>query len=134
MNELGVLVGSERNTVQMFINNMVGDTNAPTSQSKPLMPESTLYWISKIAMKEAVRDKMKELIRSGKKIPENAVDVLDLIDTSDLYGLINEGINKHYHRNTPQGVTNDMLGITNIPTTVHNNNEAMYVEQEKSMT
>ena len=41
-------------------------------------------------MKEAIRDKMKELIRSGRKIPENNVGVLDLIDTSDLYGLINE--------------------------------------------
>ena len=41
-------------------------------------------------MKEAVRDKMLELIQSGKKILENDVDVLDLIDTSDLYGMINE--------------------------------------------
>ena len=57
MNELAVLVGSDRNTVQGFINDMVGNTNAPTSQSKPSMPESTLHWISKIVMKEAFRDK-----------------------------------------------------------------------------
>ena len=48
------------------------------------MPESTLHQISKMIMKEAVEDKKMELIRSGIKIPENNVDVLDLIDTSDL--------------------------------------------------
>ena len=79
-------------------------------------------------MKEAAKDKMMELIRSGKKIPENDVDVLDLIDTSDLYGLINEGINKYYCRNTAQGVTNDMVGIANVTTTAHSNNQATYAE------
>ena len=69
-------------------------------------------------MKEAVRDKMMELIRSGKKILENDVDALDLIDNSDLHGLINEGINKHYHRNTAQAFTNDMVGFSNISTAV----------------
>ena len=59
------------------------------------------------------------------------MDVLDLIDTSDLYGLINEGINKYNHRNTAQGVTNDMVGITNIPTTVQSDNKATYTEQEE---
>ena len=85
MNKLRVLVSSDRNTVQGFINDMVGNTNAPTSQSKPSIPESTLYRILKIVMKEAVRDKMMELIQSGMKITENDVDVLDLINNSDLY-------------------------------------------------
>ena len=126
MLSLGTSVGSDRNTVQGFINDMVGNTNAPTSQSKPSMPESTLHRISKIVMKEAVRDKMLELIQSGKKIPENDVDVLDLIDTSDLYGMINEGINKHYQRDAAQRVTNDMMNITNVSTTAHSNNKAIY--------
>ena len=52
MEELRVLVGSNRNTVQGFINDMVGNNNAPTSQSKSSMPESTLHQISKIVMKE----------------------------------------------------------------------------------
>ena len=111
MNQLRVLVDSNCDTVQGFINDMVGNSNAFTSQSKPSMPESTLHWISMIVMKEAVRDKMTKIILSDKKIPENDVDVLDFIDTSDLYGLINEGINKNYRRNRPQGVTNDMMGI-----------------------
>ena len=48
---------------------------------------------------------------------------LKKIDISDLYGLINESVNKYNHRNTAQGVTNDMVGITNVPTTVHSNND-----------
>ena len=78
MDKLRALVDSDRNTAQEFINDMVGNTNAPTSQSKPSMPETTLHQISKIVIKEAVRDKMTELIRFGKNIPENNVDVLDL--------------------------------------------------------
>ena len=66
------------------------------------MPESTLHRISKMIMKEAVEDKKMELIQSGIKFLENNVDVLDLINTSDLYGLINDGINKYNHRNTVQ--------------------------------
>ena len=53
-----------------------------------------------MAMKEAVEEKKMELIWSGTKILENNVDVFDLINTSDLYGLINDGINKYNHRNT----------------------------------
>ena len=45
--------------------------------------------------------------------------------------MINEGINKHYRGNTPQGVTNDMVGITKVPTTVHSNNKATYAELEE---
>ena len=70
--------------IQEFINDMVGNTNASTSQSKPPTYESTLHHVSKIVIKEIVRDKMVELIQSVKKIPENDVEVLDLIDTSEL--------------------------------------------------
>ena len=94
MDELAAMVESDRNTVQEFSNNMVGNTDAPDSQSKPSMPEPTLHRISKMPMKEVVEDKKMELIRSGMKIPENDVDVLDLIDSLDLHKLINEGINK----------------------------------------
>ena len=64
------------------------------------MPESTLHRISKMVMKEAVEDKKMELTRSGMKIPENDVDVLDLIDTSQLHGLSNDGIDKYSRSNT----------------------------------
>ena len=60
------------------------------------------------------------------------MDVLYLIDTLDLHGLINEDINKYYHRNMTQGVTNDMVGITNVPTSVDSNNKATYAEQEEN--
>ena len=46
MEELATLVGSNRNTVQGFINDMVGNTNAPTSQSKLPMFEPTLLFYS----------------------------------------------------------------------------------------
>ena len=85
MQELATLVDSNRSTVQEFINDMVCETFVPTSQSKPPILEPTLHRISKIVMKEAVRDKMLELIQSGKEIPGNDVDILDLIDTLDLY-------------------------------------------------
>ena len=81
--------------------------------------------------KETVEDKKMELTRSGMKIPENDVDVLDLIDTSDLYRLINDGINKYNHRNTVQGATNDTVDNTNIPTTVHSSNKTIYTEQDE---
>ena len=51
-------------------------------------------------MKEAVEDKKVELKRSGIKIPGKNVDALRLIDTLDLYGLINDSINKYNDRNT----------------------------------
>ena len=57
------------------------------------IPESTLHRISKEVMKEAVEDKKVELKQSGKEIPAKDVDILRLIDTSYLYGLINDGIN-----------------------------------------
>ena len=44
-------------------------------------------------MKGAVEDKKVELRQSGTNIPFNDVDVLPLINTSDLYGLINYSIN-----------------------------------------
>ena len=129
--ELATMVGSERNTIQGFINDMVGDTAAPTKQSKPSMPESTLHRFSKMITKKVVEDKKMELTQSSIKIPENGVDVLSLFTTSELYGLINDGINKYNHHNTVQGVINDMVGITNVPTTVHSSNEATYTEQDE---
>ena len=41
----------------------------------------------------------------------------------DLYGLINDGIDKYNGRNTVQGFTNDMIGNTDAPTLVKGNNE-----------
>ena len=110
---------------------MIIETNTPTSQSKSSMFETTIHRISKIVMNKTVRDKMLELIQSGKKIPENDVDVLDLINTSDLYGIINDGINKHYQYDAAQRVTNDMVNITTVSTTAHSNNEATYAGQEE---
>ena len=66
-------------------------------------------------MKEAVENKKMELMRSGTKIPDNNVDVLDLINTLELYGLINDGIDKHNHCYTVQGSIHDMVGNTNVP-------------------
>ena len=51
-------------------------------------------------MKDAVEDKKMDLMRSGTKVPENNVNVLDLINISQLYQLINDGINKYNKRNT----------------------------------
>ena len=62
MDELAAMVGSDRNTVQGFINDTAGNTDAPSSQLKPSMPESTLHRILKMVMKEAVEDKKMELI------------------------------------------------------------------------
>ena len=103
----------------------------PPNQLRSRMPESTLHRISKMVMKEAIEDKKMDLMRSGTKIPENDVDVLDLINILKLYGLINDGINKYNHRNTVHGVTNNMVDNTNIPTTVHSSNEATCTEQEE---
>ena len=95
------------------------------------MSESTLHRISKMIMKESAEDKKMEQTRYGMKIPENYVDVLNLTDTSDLYGLIKDGINKYNHRNKVQRVTNDMVGNTNFLTTVHSSNKATYTEQDE---
>ena len=82
-------------------------------------------------MKEAVEDKKMELTGSGTKIPENDANVLSLTDTSELNGLINDSINKYKHRNTVQGLTNDMVGNTNVSTMVHNSNKVTYTEQDE---
>ena len=84
-----------------------------------------------MVMKVANGNKKMELMGSGTKIPENDVDVLDLINTLELYGLINDGIDKYNHRNTVQGFINDMVCNTNIPTMVHNSNKATYTEQDE---
>ena len=75
-------------------------------------------------MKEAVEDKKVELKQSGTKIPAKDKDVLRLIDTSDLYGLINDGINKYNDRNTVQWFINDLVGNADAPTVVKGINEA----------
>ena len=75
-------------------------------------------------MKEAVEHKKMELMRSSTKIPGEDVDVLCLIDTFELYGLINDGIHKYNNRNTVQGFSNDMVGNTYVPTVVESGNEA----------
>ena len=87
------------------------------------IPESTLHRISRMVIKEAVEDKKMELMQSGTKIPAKDVDVLCLINTFDLYGLINDGINKYNNRNTVQGFVNDMVGNTNVPTMVESGNK-----------
>ena len=82
-----------------------------------------------MVMKEVVEDKKIELIRSGTKIPENNVNILDLIDTSQLYWLINDDIKKYNHHNTLQGFINDI--VDNItPTTAHNSIKATYTEYD----
>ena len=60
------------------------DTKQPPNQLRSSMPESTLHRISKMIMKEAVEDKKMDLMRSGTKIPENNINILDLIDTLQL--------------------------------------------------
>ena len=62
-------------------------------------------------------------MRSGTKIPTKDVDVLCLINTCKLYGLINAGIDKYNNRNTVQEFINNMVGNTNFPTAVESGNE-----------
>ena len=81
-------------------------------------PKSTIYWISKEVMKEAMENKKAELKQSGKEIPAKDVDILWLIDTSYLYGLINDGINKYNNSNTTQGFINNVFVNTNTTTVV----------------
>ena len=65
------------------------------------------------------------------KMSMNNIDVLDLIDTLELYGLINDGIDKYNNRNTVQGFINDMVSNTNVSTKVHNSNKATYTKQDE---
>ena len=96
----------------------------PPNQLRSSIPESTLHRISKMVMKKAVEDKKVELMQLGTMIPAKDVDVLCLIDTSGLYKLINDGINKYNDCNTVQGFINDMVGNTNVPTVVESSNKA----------
>ena len=73
-------------------------------------------------MKKAVEDKKVELMQSGTKIPVKYVDIVCLINTLDLYGLINDRINKYNNRNTVQGFINEMVGNTNVPTVFESSN------------
>ena len=70
-----------------------------------------------------------ELKQPGKVIPAKDVDILRLIDTSYLYGLINDGINKYNDRNTIQGFINNMVGNTNTATVVKNSNNMTMVSK-----
>ena len=91
---------------------------------------STLQRILKRVMKEVVEDKKVELRKSGTKIPAIDVDVLCLIDTSYLYGMINNGINRYHHDcNTVQGFTNDMVGNADAPTVVEGIHKATMVSK-----
>ena len=103
----------------------------PPDHLRSSIPESTLHRISKMVMKEAVEDKKMDLMQSSTKISENDVDILDLINTSQLYGLINGSIDKYNHCNTVQGFINDMAGNTNVLTMVHNSNEVADMEQDE---
>ena len=60
----------------------------------------------------------------GTKIQAKDLDVLCLINTFNLYGLINDGINKNNNRYTVQGFITDMVGNTNVPTVVESDNKA----------
>ena len=82
-------------------------------------PKSALYWVSKEVMKQAVEDKKTELRQSGMEIPAEDVDDLNLIDTSCLYGLINDGVNEYNDSNTTQ--ITSMLDNTNTATVVDTN-------------
>ena len=101
----------------------------PPNQFISSIPESTLHQISKMVMKETVEDKKMELMQLGTKIPAKDIDILCFIDTSNLYGLINNGINKYNDRNTVQEFINDMVGNTNVPTTVESSNKATSVSK-----
>ena len=57
------------------------------------------------------------------EIPAKDIDILPLINTSYLYGLINDGINKYNDSNTTQGFINNMVDNTNTTTVVENNNK-----------
>ena len=80
-------------------------------------------------MKDAVEDKKVELKQSDKEIPAKDIDILRLIDTSYLYGLINDGINKYNDHNTMQGFINNMVDNTNTATVVENNNKTTKVSK-----
>ena len=77
-----------------------------------------------MVMKEAVEDTKMELMQLSMKIPAKDVDVLCLINTFELYELINNGINKYNNRNIVQRFINDTVGNINFPTVVKSNNEA----------
>ena len=96
----------------------------PSNPMGSLIPRFTLQRISKRIMKEAVEQKKVELKEFGTKIPVKDVDVLRLVNTLDLYGLINDSINKYNNCNTVQGFTNDMVGNADAPTVIEGINKA----------
>ena len=84
-----------------------------------------------MVMKKAVEDKKIELMQSDIKIPVKDIDVLNLINTLELYGLINDGIDKYNNRNTVQGFINDMVGNTNVPTMANSSSKVTCTEQDE---
>ena len=95
----------------------------PLSPMGSSIPKSILQRISKRVMQEAVEDKKVELKQSGTKIPAKDIDVLCLINTSELYGLINDSINKYNGCNKVQGFINDMVGNADAHTVIKGINE-----------
>ena len=95
----------------------------PQNLSVSSISKSTLQRISKKVLKEAVENKKVELKQPSTKIPAKDVGVLRLINTLDLYGLINDGINKYNDGNTVQGFINDMASNTDTPTVIEGNNK-----------
>ena len=84
-------------------------------------PKSALHWVSKEVTKQAVEDKKAELRQSGMQIPAKDIDILHLIDTSYLYGLINDGINAYNDSHTTQ--ITSIFDNTNTATVVDTNNK-----------
>ena len=78
------------------------------------MPEPILHRISKMVMKETVEDKKVELMQSGTNILVKDIDILDLIDTLELYELINDSIDKYNNHTTVQIFLKDMVGNTKM--------------------
>ena len=72
-------------------------------------------------MKEAMEDKKVELRQSGMEIPAEDVYIVHLIDTSYLYGLINDGVNKYNDFNITQ--ITSMFDDRNTATVVDTNNK-----------
>ena len=93
----------------------------PLDPSGSSNPKPALYWVSKEVTIEAVEDKKVELRQFGMEIPVKDMDILRHINTSYLYGLINDGVNKYNDTNTTQ--ITSMFDNKNTATIVDNNNK-----------
>ena len=85
-------------------------------------------------IKEAVGNKKAKLKQSGKEIPVKDVDILQLFNTSYLYGLINDGINKYNDSNTTQGFIHNVFDNMNTTTVVNNDNKTTTSNKTKNPT